>query len=322
VRRREGGREGEVIPRVWENTVATEGMLGNLNPLGDGPGRSLANHGARVPEVLPAAELEGFLTGLIIAMPREPVLGAAVGDDVEEAQELAVKAPAGGDDARQEGVLESGISGPVAVHLGASGALEDPAGLRVAEGSISAHVSQMISAEFVVDCDVDDQVSAATEVDVLEHQVAPTHLALRFVMEGMLRRSVVILDLFVVALSLLGASLRRPCPCPAHSLELSGAPTSPGSLRAGGESSVRAVSTYFRHIESGSERERRLFLERTKAKKTAWISSSFWQYALETRWLGERERELAGCAERLWNRAIFVETAGLFWKKLAGWVLT
>ena len=94
MRRREGGREGEVIPRVWENTVATEGMLGNLNPLGDGPGRSLADHGARVPEVLPAAEPEGFLAGLIIAMPREPVCGAAVGDDVEEAQELAVKAPA------------------------------------------------------------------------------------------------------------------------------------------------------------------------------------------------------------------------------------
>ena len=163
MRRREGDREGEVIPRVWENTVATEGMLGNLDPLGDGPGRSLADHGARVPEVLPAAELEGFLTGLIIAMPREPVFGAAVGDDVEEAQELAVKAPAGGDDARQEGVLESSISGPVAVDLGASGALEDPAGLRVAEGSISAHVSQMISAEFVVDCDVDDQVAAAAE---------------------------------------------------------------------------------------------------------------------------------------------------------------
>ena len=92
MRRREGGREGEVIPRVWESTVAAEGMFGNLNPLGDGPGRSLADHGARVPEVLPAAELEGFLTGLIIAMPREPVLGAAVGDDVEEAQEFAVKA--------------------------------------------------------------------------------------------------------------------------------------------------------------------------------------------------------------------------------------
>ena len=61
MRRREGGREGEVIPRVWESTVAAEGMFGNLNPLGDGPGRSLADHGARVPEVLPAAELEGFL---------------------------------------------------------------------------------------------------------------------------------------------------------------------------------------------------------------------------------------------------------------------
>jgi len=81
-----------------------------------------------------------------------------------------VKAPAGGDDARQEGVLESGISGPVTVDLGASGALEDPAGLRVAEGSISAHVSQMISAEFVVDCDVDDQVAAATEVDDVDFE--------------------------------------------------------------------------------------------------------------------------------------------------------
>ena len=80
MRRGEGGREGEVIPRVWESTVAAEGMFGNLNPLGDGPGRSLADHGARVPEVLPAAELEGFLTGLTIAMPREPVFGAAVGD--------------------------------------------------------------------------------------------------------------------------------------------------------------------------------------------------------------------------------------------------
>jgi hypothetical protein len=28
---------------VWESTVAAEGMFGNLNPLGDGPGRSLAD---------------------------------------------------------------------------------------------------------------------------------------------------------------------------------------------------------------------------------------------------------------------------------------
>ena len=48
MRRREGGREGEVILRVWENVVATEGMLGDLNPLGDGPCRSLADHGAMI----------------------------------------------------------------------------------------------------------------------------------------------------------------------------------------------------------------------------------------------------------------------------------
>jgi hypothetical protein len=43
-------------------------------------------------------------------MPLELVGGAAVGDDVEEAQELTVEAPAGGDDAGQEGVIDSGIS--------------------------------------------------------------------------------------------------------------------------------------------------------------------------------------------------------------------
>ena len=63
-----------------------------------------------------------------------------MGDDVEEAQELAVEASAGGDYAGQEGVFESGVAGPVAVHLGASGALEDPAGLRVADGSISVYI--------------------------------------------------------------------------------------------------------------------------------------------------------------------------------------
>jgi hypothetical protein len=52
-------------------------------------------------------------------MPFEPVGSAAVGDDVEEAQELTVEAPAGGDDAGQKGVVDSSRSGPVAVHLGA-----------------------------------------------------------------------------------------------------------------------------------------------------------------------------------------------------------
>jgi len=43
VRRREGDREGEVVLHVWGNSVATEGMLGDLNPVGDGPRRSLAD---------------------------------------------------------------------------------------------------------------------------------------------------------------------------------------------------------------------------------------------------------------------------------------
>ena len=93
------------------SAAAAKGVLRDLHPLGDSPCRSLADSGARAPKVLPTAELEGFFTGLIIAMPLEPVYGAAVGDDVEEAQELTVEAPAGGDDAGQEGAINSGISG-------------------------------------------------------------------------------------------------------------------------------------------------------------------------------------------------------------------
>ena len=73
-------------------------VLCHLHPLGDSPRRILADSSARVPKVLPTAELEGILTGLIIAMLPEPFGGAAVGHDVEEPQELT-KAPASGDDA-------------------------------------------------------------------------------------------------------------------------------------------------------------------------------------------------------------------------------
>jgi hypothetical protein len=63
--------------------TGTDRWTGDLNPLGDGPCRSLASNGARVPKILPVTELEGFLNGLIVAMPPELVGGAAVGDDVE-----------------------------------------------------------------------------------------------------------------------------------------------------------------------------------------------------------------------------------------------
>jgi hypothetical protein len=65
----EGGRESEVVLHVGGYAVAAKGVFGDLNPLGDSPCRSLADSGARVPKILPMVELEGFLTGLIVAMP-------------------------------------------------------------------------------------------------------------------------------------------------------------------------------------------------------------------------------------------------------------
>jgi len=59
----------EVVLHVGGSAVAAKGILGDLNPLGDSSRRSLANSGARVPKILPTAELEVFLTGLIVAMP-------------------------------------------------------------------------------------------------------------------------------------------------------------------------------------------------------------------------------------------------------------
>ena len=85
------GRVGEVVLRVGGNAVASEGVLRHVHPLGDSPRRGLADGGACVPKVLPAAELEGILAGLIVAVPLEPAGGAAVSNDVEEPQELAVE---------------------------------------------------------------------------------------------------------------------------------------------------------------------------------------------------------------------------------------
>jgi len=129
--------------------VAREGVLRHVYPLGDSPRCGLADCGPRVPKVLPSAELEGILAGLIIAVPLEPAGGAAVGNDVEEPQELAVEPPAGGDDAGEEGVLEFSVAGPVARHLGASGVLEDAGGLRITECPIATDVGEVIATEFV-----------------------------------------------------------------------------------------------------------------------------------------------------------------------------
>ena len=68
--------------------IATKGVLGDARAAGYRERRGMADGGARVPEVLSAAELEGVFAGLV-PEPLEPALGAPMGEDVEEALVLA-----------------------------------------------------------------------------------------------------------------------------------------------------------------------------------------------------------------------------------------
>ena len=74
--RRDGGGIGKIVLHIGGSAVAPGGVLRHVHPLVDSPRRCLADGGAPVPEVLPAAELEGILAGLIIAVPLEPAGGA------------------------------------------------------------------------------------------------------------------------------------------------------------------------------------------------------------------------------------------------------
>ena len=66
--------------------IATKGVLGDAGAAGYRERRGMADGGAPVPEVLSAAELEGFFAGFVTE-PLEPALGASMGEDVEEAQD-------------------------------------------------------------------------------------------------------------------------------------------------------------------------------------------------------------------------------------------
>ena len=94
--------------------METEGVLPHMHPLDDSPRRSVADRGARVPKVLPTAELEDVLAGLIIAVLQEPFGGVAVDKDVVEPQELALELmeqPAGGNDTGPLVELDDGGNG-------------------------------------------------------------------------------------------------------------------------------------------------------------------------------------------------------------------
>ena len=62
-----------------------------------------------------------------------------------------MKPPAGGDDAREEGMPDFSVAGAVACHLGASGVLEDAGGLRITECPVATDVGEVVTTEFVVD---------------------------------------------------------------------------------------------------------------------------------------------------------------------------
>jgi len=61
--------------------------------------------------------------------------------------------------------------------------------VRIEERPVADHVRHMVAAEFVVECDIHDDVGIAAEFDVFAHQVTPSRPPVRFLV---LRRSVAI----------------------------------------------------------------------------------------------------------------------------------
>ena len=162
--------------------IPTKGVLGEARTAGYRERRGMTDSGTRVPEVLSAAELEGVFAGLV-PEPLEPALGAPMGEDVEEAQELAVDAPGSAHDTRQERIRNTcprGVSLPVTPHLSPGGRLEERVWLGVPELPVEADVDHVVATELVGECNIDDEVGVASDVGVLDDQVALSVLAILF----------------------------------------------------------------------------------------------------------------------------------------------
>ena len=161
---------------------ATQGVLGDARTAGDSERGGMADGSARVPEVLAPAELESFLAGFV-PEALEPACGASVGEEVEEAQELAMDPTRGADDARQEGVGDTrprGVGLPVAVHLGARGGLEELVGLGIPESSVETDIGHVIAAKLVNEGDINDEVGVSADVGALDEQIALSGLTILF----------------------------------------------------------------------------------------------------------------------------------------------
>ena len=145
---------------VGADAGATEGVFGDARTVADSERGGMADGSACVPEVLAPAELEGFLAGFV-PEALEPACGASVGEDVEEAQELAMDPTRCADDARQEGVGDTrpgGVGLPVALHLGARCGLEELVGLGMPESTVETDIGHVIAAKLVNEGNINDEV--------------------------------------------------------------------------------------------------------------------------------------------------------------------
>ena len=161
-------------------TGTTKGVFGDARTAGDHERRGMADGSARVPEVLAPAELESFLAGVMGPELLEPALCAPVGEDVEEAQELAVDPTRGADDTRQEGVGDTrprGVGLPVAVHLGPRCGIVV---LCVPERPVAADIGHVVAAELVDEGNINDEVGVSADVGALDDKVTLSGLAILF----------------------------------------------------------------------------------------------------------------------------------------------
>ena len=106
-----------------------------------------------------------------------------MGEDIEEAQELAMDATRGADDARQEGVGDTrprGVGLPVATHLCRRRRLEELVGLGIPERPVEADIGHVIAAELVNEGNINDEVGVSADVGSLDDQVTLSGLAILF----------------------------------------------------------------------------------------------------------------------------------------------
>ena len=124
--------------RVERRRVGAETGACGLRQVGaasDGDRVREPNGGPMLPEELRPAPCECVYPRLIISEAVEVLLGAMVGQDIEEAQELPVDPARGGHGTWEEGVgsaIPVGVPVPVALHLFACLVLQEPVGVMIA----------------------------------------------------------------------------------------------------------------------------------------------------------------------------------------------